>query len=264
MALYRVPRSSPTTRQPAGSRPVGGLAPAPAQPDLAGSLAGVGAATGGLTATLLLSGALSGAGTLAGALTTPATLAGTIAGAGTATGALRTTPVLGGTLAGTATATGGLKTTPVLGGTLAGVATATGGLTAPSLLSGALAGAGTATAALLTVPALAGALAGAGTAAGDLTTGTATKQVATVLRLHDGSLLAAVTVKYAIHSYGGGSPSNGAWMTREQSGTALTDGSGNFAVTYTGSAGVGDQVYLSIISPDATPAESMLWPLAVS
>lgn len=264
MELYRVPRPSPTTRQSAASRPVGALVPALAQPDLAGSLAGVGTVTGGLSTTPRLSGALSGAGTVTGALTTPAKLAGTVAGTGTATGALVTTPVLGGTLAGVSTATGALRTTPAFGGTLAGAATAGGGLTTTPVLGGSLAGAGTATAALLTVPALSGSLTASGTATGDLTTGTAAKTVSTVLRLHDGSLLSSITVKYAIHSYGGGSPANGAWMAREQSGTAATDGLGNFAVTYTGSANVGEQVYLSILSPDATPAESMLWPLAVS
>lgn len=91
-----------------------------------------------------------------------------------------------------------------------------------------------------------------------------TKRVRFVVRNAAGQLIASTTVKFSVHTYAGGAPANAAWMTREQKATPTTDGQGVLDAEYTGLGSVGDAVYVALIEPDAVPAESFVWPVAIT
>lgn len=80
-----------------------------------------------------------------------------------------------------------------------------------------------------------------------------------ILRKSDNSLVDNETVKYSIHEYGGGDPSDSNFMTRSDKGTTTTDSSGEVNVRYTGPTAVGENVYVSILRPDSQPTESVIW-----
>jgi hypothetical protein len=71
-------------------------------------------------------------------------------------------------------------------------------------------------------------------------------------------------IDLAIFSYGGGVLANPAWMILEQKATPTTDASGIVDISYTGSASIGDLVYVTVILPTFPPAQSATWTLVIS
>lgn len=90
-----------------------------------------------------------------------------------------------------------------------------------------------------------------------------TKRARAILKDKNNAVLNAVTVKYAIQEYDSGVPANANWLTRTNKGTAVTTAAGLLDVQYTGATAVGSNVYLTVIQPDTTPTEAMVWPQLV-
>lgn len=86
-----------------------------------------------------------------------------------------------------------------------------------------------------------------------------TKGVAMVLKNAANAIVTNTLVKWGIFEYGGGTPSDPDFLSLSDKGTDWTDGSGNLQIPYSGPSGKGDTVYVAVIHPDDTPAESMIW-----
>ncbi len=133
------------------------------------TLAGVGALTGTMTASLTMTGTtLAGVGTLTPTLSANTALTDTLAGVGTLTGTLSLATALADTLAGVGTLTETFTLATSLTDTLAGVGTLSGTLSATLALAVEFDGIGTLTGTLGTGGALSVTIAGVGTLAGTL------------------------------------------------------------------------------------------------
>jgi hypothetical protein len=73
------------------------------------------------------------------------------------------------------------------------------------------------------------------------------------------NLVANETIKIAISSYAGGVATAVAWLSKQQYGTVTTDVNGLVFFVYTGANNSGDTVYVTVIRPDTSPTESMVW-----
>lgn len=90
------------------------------------------------------------------------------------------------------------------------------------------------------------------------------KVVRVILRKSDNALVASETVKYALAIHAGGVASDANWMLKEQGNTATTTAAGLLEIVYTGiNALVGELLYLTVIRPDLSPAESLVWEVTV-
>lgn len=81
------------------------------------------------------------------------------------------------------------------------------------------------------------------------------KRIRFVLRGADNNTVNSETVKAAAHEYAGGIVASNSWMSLTDKASVLTDGSGNFDMTYTGVAPVGGNAYISVLRT----AESFVW-----
>lgn len=91
----------------------------------------------------------------------------------------------------------------------------------------------------------------------------ATKKISVQLKDSLGAVLNTVQVKYAIFEFAGALPYNNSFMALTSKGIYTTDTDGIFEVIYTGSAAIGSYAYLAIIHPHNSPAESVLWKVAI-
>jgi hypothetical protein len=90
------------------------------------------------------------------------------------------------------------------------------------------------------------------------------RHVTFTLKDHTNTAVATTTVDLGLFSYGSATVSDPAWMVLEQKSSPTTDGSGNIDITYiTGSAAVGDTLYVVVNQPSGSPAESFVWTTTV-
>jgi hypothetical protein len=75
--------------------------------------------------------------------------------------------------------------------------------------------------------------------------------------------IASETVKIAIDAYDSGVATNSNWMLRRQFGLTTTDGVGQISLLYNGVENPGDTVYVTVIRPNTTPTQSMVWTTTV-
>ena len=83
--------------------------------------------------------------------------------------------------------------------------------------------------------------------------------VTLTIRNAAGALVINTWVQYAIFEYGSGQPSNVNWMYPVSHGIALTSDVGVLDILYSGVAGVGETIYVSVLHPSASPTESFIW-----
>lgn len=89
------------------------------------------------------------------------------------------------------------------------------------------------------------------------------KYIRFILKGGNNLIVVSQTVKFAILNYAGASTTSVNWLARQQYGTTTTDGSGQISFVYTGTNVAGDTVYVTIIRPDSSPSESMIWTTTV-
>ena len=94
-------------------------------------------------------------------------------------------------------------------------------------------------------------------------TNSLTKRVRFTLKDKSDVAVANTSVMLAIAAYASANPSDANWLQRSDSATLMTDGNGLVDAAYSGSANVGDTVYVATLHPAAAPAQSMLWTSAV-